>query len=819
MQFNPLVYTALPSDDTVAVTATRRGPADAAVTARLSVLHNGVYTGQGYSIAWASGSVDPISVDVSLQGLGPSPGADSSTVHVALGSVTGVRASALASESIATITIAPATPPAKALHLILPGAGIVWGTAAASHPLLYSATGFAAPPLVEVRLLAENADGSHNATWSLGNATAASASGVSTLHVQLPTTGLLASPVPQELWFRVQLLELQQVQMVAVNATSQRFRISSSLNPAQVTAVSWASTTGTTVAVTGEPITVSWTLSAPPSPGAHAQVVLMYQAPGSAAPAMQVATLCAATAACGSALAVNWTVPASVSPSPTTAGTAGFTFQVTYLTQDSASTATSSPPFAIAAPAAYHASSWSACSEACGEGNRTRSVECVETAAALAGGGSPLVAGVCAGPAPAALESCFVKPCLNGSLAYRVASWAPCPVPCGGGSQAAVLQCVNSTGAVVASSLCAAAAVVPPQPTTRACNGQPCESYSWSPGPWQPCSAPCGGSGHRLREVQCVGSFGSVDAQAVACAGQAKPALREACNAQACPAGFRWQTSAWRACSVACGSGTTSRTATCVNSDGTPAPSAASCSEPQPALTRACNTQPCSSGAHRWVAGTWSSCSVACGGGTRSRVASCVDGTGKPVSASMCSAAATPVTSAGCNLDTCDPCVRLNNTCGAPGGQCVAGSCVCSAGHGGPFCRASVTQCSTGVLDRDGGCCGSALASTNGTCCGGSSPVLDRDGMCCTSGSLDECGQCDGASILDSRGSCCASAVLDAAGRCCASGEVDSCGVCDGSGFTCGIAARLSLRVDSAAAADLEPPGSLAWWVPSLRVW
>ena len=102
----------------------------------------------------------------------------------------------------------------------------------------------------------------------------------------------------------------------------------------------------------------------------------------------------------------------------------------------------------------------------------------------------------------------------------------------------------------------------------------------------------------------------------------------------------------WSACSAVCGGGTQTQTRTVIvapSGGGTPCPVLYE--------TQSCNTQPCVT--YQWSTSSWSACSVACGGGTETRTALCVDGNGNVVDSGYCAGLTAPVTSEACNTQAC----------------------------------------------------------------------------------------------------------------------------------------------------------------------
>lgn len=363
---------------------------------------------------------------------------------------------------------------------------------------------------------------------------------------------------------------------------------------------------------------------------------------------------------------------------------------------------------------------WSACTNACGLGNHTRTVSCVDAATyhntGVATVEVPLA--LCREPAPESARACLLQPCEPTLAAYTLGVWDGCTLPCGGGVQSRTLGCVDATGDVVPVTSCEYAGVPTPAQAVRACNAMPCEEFKWKAGEWHGCSKSCGG-GVRVREVRCVGSRGGESDDGVACAGAtpARPAQWEACNAQACTSTPVWDAQPWGDCSPVCGGGTAARTVTCIDAASGATLADTACSAMvKPATTRACNSQLCQATGHRWLPGAWGVCSGGCGtAAVRTRSVACVSiATGTAVAASNCAGQRVPAASAPCGDGPCNACAALNGTCAAPRGSCVAGACVCTSGFFGSFCRSTSTRCPTGRLDSAAVCCESGVLTRNG---------------------------------------------------------------------------------------------------------
>ncbi|XP_044305258.1 ADAMTS-like protein 4 isoform X3 [Varanus komodoensis] len=191
-------------------------------------------------------------------------------------------------------------------------------------------------------------------------------------------------------------------------------------------------------------------------------------------------------------------------------------------------------------------------------------------------------------------------------------------------------------------------------------------------------SAPPESSSHDLRSPQrefgfwqaihrCVSRVSREEVPEEKCRHISKPvAADEVCNTEPCPA--YWDTAEWAACSKSCGMGTQHRQVLCrqtyANRSTMVHPQRCGHLE-KPNTTQACQVQVCS---HWEVRTNWSSCSVLCGTGHRTRHVRCVSNQGDLLHDGDCPRNHRPKTSEACNMG---PCVRTwffsdwSNTCSA----------------------------------------------------------------------------------------------------------------------------------------------------------
>ncbi|XP_029142323.1 ADAMTS-like protein 4 [Protobothrops mucrosquamatus] len=180
------------------------------------------------------------------------------------------------------------------------------------------------------------------------------------------------------------------------------------------------------------------------------------------------------------------------------------------------------------------------------------------------------------------------------------------------------------------------------------------------------CSASCG-KGFWQSVYRCASRLSQEEVGEEKCHLLPKPfAQDEVCNTEPCPA--FWDAGEWSACSRSCGPGTQHRQVLCrqIYANRTTMVHPQRCSQlEKPSATQECQVHVCS---HWEIQTNWSSCSVLCGTGHRTRHVRCVSNHGELLRDSDCPDNPRPQASEACNMG---PCVRSwfysdwSNTCSA----------------------------------------------------------------------------------------------------------------------------------------------------------
>ncbi|CAL1136353.1 unnamed protein product [Cladocopium goreaui] len=221
----------------------------------------------------------------------------------------------------------------------------------------------------------------------------------------------------------------------------------------------------------------------------------------------------------------------------------------------------------------WSTSSWSVCSQSCGEGTQTRAVLCPSGSAADCEASSK----------PMALQSC------QGRLGcqWQMGDWSSCSSHCGDGTRARSVRCSGTD-------------VEHCNASTRPLSEEPCSGSAcdaWTLSEWSPCSTQCG-DGVQQRSVQCN--------EPTSCG--ESPASQQVCFETV---GCHWLVGSWSNCSEGCGLGTRSREIRC---SGGPQEF---CSAARPADRQSCDADSAArfmiGPSCGWTTGAWSACGVNCG--------------------------------------------------------------------------------------------------------------------------------------------------------------------------------------------------------------
>lgn len=170
---------------------------------------------------------------------------------------------------------------------------------------------------------------------------------------------------------------------------------------------------------------------------------------------------------------------------------------------------------------------------------------------------------------------------------WKYGSWTECSVTCGTGVQRQIVHCVEKTTGIVQEHFCDP--LTRPDDNQTSCNKDPCPAIWWA-GEWQKCSASCGSLGQTKRTVLCIQAISTEEQKALQpsdCEHMPKPESVSSCNTHIpCPAD--WSTGSWSKCSLTCGGGVRRRNITCSRNTGVDC-------DPQkkPLAVTTCNIQDC----------------------------------------------------------------------------------------------------------------------------------------------------------------------------------------------------------------------------------
>eukprot|EP00105_Crassostrea_gigas_P023961 XP_011444035.1 PREDICTED: SCO-spondin isoform X3 [Crassostrea gigas] len=250
--------------------------------------------------------------------------------------------------------------------------------------------------------------------------------------------------------------------------------------------------------------------------------------------------------------------------------------------------------------------SYGACSVTCAGGKQGRTRTCSNPAPKY--GGS-----ACSGSSSSS-RSCNTHNCpINGNWASW-GSYAACSVTCGGGRQSRTRTCTNPAPQYLGANCVGSSS------SSRDCNTHNCPiDGNWASwGSYSACSVTCGG-GKQGRTRTC--SNPAPQYGGLACSGVSSSS--QSCNIHNCPIDGNWASwGSYGACSVTCGGGRQSRTRTCTN----PAPQylGANCVG-STSSSQSCNTHNCPIDGNWASWGSYGACSVTCGGGRQSRTRTCTN--------------------------------------------------------------------------------------------------------------------------------------------------------------------------------------------------